>query len=576
MFDNELANKYLESLENELGMNDSFTIESCLTIIEAYDRLLFDEEDEVTTEGANIESTKVFFRFKKELKSLMKQYRTAMKDNDFDKARRYADNMITVGNNILKELRSIQGDAFSTMIGNIIELVRSYGVIILVGAACGFSIGGAIGAAGLVAKSKLVTKVAAPLIGTGVAGIVVAIKDHEKKLNDLAREVHETKRAQSNSEAVDRLNKYKNTLIHTTEDLVKKAKVLKDAVDEKEKKYKEKVDSEKKDIKESTNVLFNNLKKSLYEDCQNGVISVEERESTINDLKEILYAKQIIAEESLDMEDYATKEEVFSTIKKAMYERCAAGEFSEDVREDLIRKAYDQIFPVKEDAVPTPAANNTSNNYNTNGMNKELEKTLNDAKKNIEKNNDNSTKKLGEELDKGMSNPVGDPPIKESVSDMIDDAEDLDALIESWDRMYQESAIIDKIKEKINKYKEKIRNSSVAKKFKELKSKLNSKVKKLESEHPEEAKKISEKIEKLSEKFDNVTDKAVKKIDEISSKNVKEDAATDIALMQQQQMNELTEEQLRQIAQLEQQAIEQQQQVMQQMQQINQMNMMMF
>ena len=437
MFDNELANKYLESLEEELNRNDSIIEESYIAIIEAYDSLLFDEDDEITTEGANIESTKVFFRFKKELKLLMKQYRTAMKDNDFDKARRYADNMITVGNNILKELRAIQGDAFSSLIGNIIELIRSYGVIILVGAACGFSVGGAIGAAGLVAKSKLITKVAAPIIGTGVAGIVVAVKEYDKKLNDLAREVHETKRSESNSEAVDRLNKYKNTLIHTTEDLVKKAKVLKDAVDEKEKKYKEKLDSEKKVIKESTNDLFNNLKKSLYEDCQNGVISIEERESMIEDIRDILYTKQIIAQESFEIENNATKEEVFYTIKKAMYERCAAGEFSEDAREELIRRAYDQIFPVKEDA-PVPAPNNSSNNYNVNGMNKDLEKTLNDAKKNIEKNNDNSTKKLGEELDKGMTNPVGDPPIKESISDMIEDTEDLDALIESWDQMYHE------------------------------------------------------------------------------------------------------------------------------------------
>lgn len=76
--------------------------------------------------------------------------------------------------------------------------------------------------------------------------------------------------------------------------------------------------------------------KSLYEACQNGEITIEEREEKINTLKINSFFESII-EESGD--DCLTVVEYFDTIKSSLYVKEAAGEISMEQREELIQKA---------------------------------------------------------------------------------------------------------------------------------------------------------------------------------------------------------------------------------------------
>ena len=442
MFNRDSAIGYLEKMELDIGTSDINyskselvdVVESLVSIIESFnDNYDIEDTEEVITEGANLDSRKKFIELKKDAKLLTKQYRAALKDNDFNKARKLADLIIDDGNKIVKEIQDIEGDALSTVIGNAIETVRSYAGIIIIGLASGFSAGGVVTAIGVVTKAKLVSHIAAPLVAGDVAVFVSAIEKRKKEVEDLGRVIHAELASKNSDKSIDSLNKYRNRLIHSAEKIVSNAEILKKAVDEKEKAYNEKRAEEKEiakeDIKESANDLMNRVKRAVYEDCQRGLITIEERENKIDELRNIIYSKQIIAEESSDIDNHATKEEAFATIKKAIYERCAAGEFSEDVREELIHKTYDRIFIAKEDF------NNTSNNVNTSNMNKELEKAAKDAQKNIEKNNSNYSKKISEELDRGLTNPPGDAPIKE-------DTDDLDALVAKWDAEYNETSFI--------------------------------------------------------------------------------------------------------------------------------------
>ena len=83
----------------------------------------------------------------------------------------------------------------------------------------------------------------------------------------------------------------------------------------------------------------------LYESCQEGVITEEQRESLIADYKLDLRMHQIEEEleTSLTLEStddtHESAKEVYDKIRKMIYEKCAAGEFNESVREELLVKA---------------------------------------------------------------------------------------------------------------------------------------------------------------------------------------------------------------------------------------------
>ena len=448
----ELAKAYLEVLESEMDINENTeitkvsladTLDCVTTMLEAYndiiDSFMEEDEDDVTTEGANLDSRKKFKELKKEVKNLMKQYKAAMKVNDFAKARQYADGIISAGNRIAKEIKNIEGDAFSVIVGNAIDTLKWYATVILVATAIGLSIGGIAALLKIVTKAKLITSVSASLVSGGIAGVVMSIKQKEKEIEDLAREIHGQLTSKDSKQTADAMNKYRNSLIAAAEKIAKDAEVLKRAIDEKEKKYNEEkskeTDAAKKEIKESADELFKQMKLVLYESCSKGEITVEEREAQIDEVKNIIYAKQIIAEESLNADDHATKEEVFSDVKKALYERCGAGEFNEDIREELIHRAYNQIFMVEEMDAGTTAASAAGTAKPNANAEKEIDKSMNDAKKEMEKtSNDNNAEK---EIDKNLGNPVvGDAPTKEST----EDTEDLDALVASWDKTYAESS----------------------------------------------------------------------------------------------------------------------------------------
>ena len=115
---------------------------------------------------------------------------------------------------------------------------------------------------------------------------------------------------------------------------------------EKEKKVK----AEEKEVKESS--YYEQKKLSIYTACKNGEITLEERENLLQALND----EKLFNECPELCEPEISKKEKFDRVKAMLYAKCAAGEFDDETREELIQKAYDMIFSVPCDNCeePTP------------------------------------------------------------------------------------------------------------------------------------------------------------------------------------------------------------------------------
>ena len=112
---------------------------------------------------------------------------------------------------------------------------------------------------------------------------------------------------------------------------------------------------------------------AVYKECAAGNITEDQRESLINTIKAQRSASVMIKEASGDDQ---TLKERYNEVKKIAYERCAAGEFSVETRDNIIKEAFNKIF--NEEAAPT------ANDNNTTKEDPELKKDIADVSKKIE------------------------------------------------------------------------------------------------------------------------------------------------------------------------------------------------
>lgn len=455
IFDDEIINEYLDMMESDIDedydeINDIMHyVEATDIIASVYDDMLFESGDDYYVEGANYEVFRKFNELKKETDRYMKLYRMAMKEKDFKVARIQVDKIIDVGNKMVKEISDIEGDAFSIIVGNIIHAFQWYAKVILIAIGIGIPIGGIAAAIGIYTKAKLATSIGGALAAGGIGAVVISIKKKEKELTDYAQQMSQLAKSSDSGQANQAMNKFRNSIIAKAEAIVKQAEVLKKVVDVEEQKYNEKLkaekDAHKQNVAESVYDLIDSYVDSVYESYENGEISEYERDMIIDEAADNLLAGSVIAEEGYDLDDEATREEAFYDIKKAVYERCANGEFDIATRENIIQQAYNQIFPAplatletgnNMAAIGTNPMTSNSNNTASNTakqIDDAVKKASDDAKKQIEKNND--TNNIGQDLEKGMTNPkAGDPPMQES-EESVGTEEQLDNELEALDSL---------------------------------------------------------------------------------------------------------------------------------------------
>lgn len=137
-----------------------------------------------------------------------------------------------------------------------------------------------------------------------------------------------------------------------------------------------------KNVKESTKVDPEIL--AIYEACQAGTITEDQREELIENIKANRVAS-IAIEEAVSDEDNSLKEK-YAEVRRLVYEKCANGEFSEDAREDILKAAYNKIFNIEESddsmsqVTPANKANDDADTKKAlDEMNKKIEKAVPDA-----------------------------------------------------------------------------------------------------------------------------------------------------------------------------------------------------
>ena len=316
------ADLYLEKLEAELFSDDldnenksnynDFIID-CLEFAMNFD----DDELEVITEGFNNDLKKQYKEDIKEIKRLMKSVKKDIKNgNNYEGAIHALDSMNEKIDKMIADIKAIKGDKAATVVGS---LYRGYiGMVkMFVAGILTFPIGG-IGSIVAAAEHSI----------TDAFGMYSNITDKIKSGQELS---------------IDDFNSYKNFIISGYKGYKDKIAKIRKEVEAKMEFYKT---SKEAVAKEKVNDLFEQERLKLYEACSAGEITEDQREMLLNRFKLINKVEESAIANDIN-EDYSNKD-AFNAIKKDIYERCSKGEFDIDVREDLIKEAY-QRFMENED-----------------------------------------------------------------------------------------------------------------------------------------------------------------------------------------------------------------------------------
>ena len=201
-------------------------------------------------------------------------------------------------------------------------------------------------------------------------------------LNQIAKEgatlLNQTKNKKKDIDRGD-LNPFRIKAGTLCKNLSKHIEGMKKYVDEKEKQIKniEKEQKKKVNIKESAE--YKEKKLSIYESCQKGEITIEEREELLADMD-----REILLKECEEMQEVSlSNREKYKAVVSALYEKCNEGELSVEERENLIAKAQKQFLETGDQ----PIQNNGGKNNDGIDPKQEAEakKLQNEIKKEAEK-----------------------------------------------------------------------------------------------------------------------------------------------------------------------------------------------
>lgn len=96
---------------------------------------------------------------------------------------------------------------------------------------------------------------------------------------------------------------------------------------------------------------------AVYEACQKGIITEDQRENLIDEIKvKRITNDNIEGAYSREFTEDLSLKEKYNEVKKLVYEKCANGDISENDREIILKEAYNRIFGVSESTVNDAAA----------------------------------------------------------------------------------------------------------------------------------------------------------------------------------------------------------------------------
>lgn len=294
-----------------------------------------DDDEDLVSEGANSDIFKEKEKLLKEYKTIMKSCKKNIKQKNFSEAKKEImklNKILDETEKTIQEVDSNSGGAFA--IGLILHSLEQFIKL--------FSINGiAVTMATVPALSLPSTLI------SQIGSITISLDDLCKQVSQILKNVNETVKGKKDI-TLDSINPFKNDtlsiLSKLRENIKKMENNLDKLIDAQKNAENEKESNKKaKAIKES----FESEKAGLYEACQQGLITIEEREELISEAKhDYDLSLDMTAVESSEVHDDSSysKKEKFDTVKGMIYERCANGFITIEEREEMIQKAYNSIF----------------------------------------------------------------------------------------------------------------------------------------------------------------------------------------------------------------------------------------
>lgn len=355
---NKLSN-YIEREDNNMHPFDEYDEEIKDILLESFYAIADEEDDEEEfTEGQNLQMRDIFKQFKAERKVILKEYKKAAKAKDYITAKKKLLALKDLNKKVADTIGKFEADSVSLAIFSYFtSFTVDWGHNILVALTAYIPIDGLVN----VLKNAIER-------AKGVQKAILA-KGKESSTPELFNGYR--------AEIIKVLYRYDKAIDAAIKNIDVLAK--KDSVT----------------AKESSE--FDDSILELYENCAQGLITIEEREAAIEALKES-HENEIALEEALLEEELAveaSKHEKLEKVKKVLYEKCANNEISEDQREELISEAYNRIFDVtveepeqdySDDVTETADTTqgvdaNASNNPEMKKVEQEAEKAAKEAEK---------------------------------------------------------------------------------------------------------------------------------------------------------------------------------------------------
>lgn len=281
-------------------------------VLECYQAIENDDVDEAFEEGTNLGILEELKPAKAKYRRMMKEIKKAKKNGNIDKAIKIAQELSDLSKDVYNKINRMDSTVGSVIFGFFTSWTITF-------------------------FRDLVLVLASPFTAGITSFIAWAKNTIEKWKKPVKRLV--------NSEGIskDDFNFYKNKALEQAECMMKASKRLVDTLKEEKKEIdKENKEVAKKDKAVKESAEFKNAKYALYEACHNGEITIEEREELFKDLQDKFYVKEQTSE--ITEKSGITNKQKFDEVRRVLYERCNAGEITIEERESLITKAHNMIF----------------------------------------------------------------------------------------------------------------------------------------------------------------------------------------------------------------------------------------
>lgn len=373
-----IAERAMEDrLEIRSLVTEGYTLESG-NYVSANDVLMeayFDLDNEeiienIMTEAMGNNDVMNFKDAKKEYKKICDEISSALRKKDYSNAKEGCKALIKSVDSIDKELTSSKNGISSVIIASFSLYIKLIAERLYVTFGCESSTMHKI-------MNKRVYEILPTAVKTSVGTILANVME---QTSTIYKEVKKHKEIDA-KEFTSYWLKLKTCIKNIKNAILK----ISDGITEKETEDKRAQKDAKKALKAVAEATeFEHDRLELYEACQQGLITLEEREELLKDLQDRLYVQESIDDTDSSYDNNKIK---YQKIKEDVYEKCDQGLMTVEMREDILDKAWNLLMV-------TEAEKSGIDIKSAMKQNKEIEKESQKSEKEIDTIVSNNQKEL--------------------------------------------------------------------------------------------------------------------------------------------------------------------------------------